>query len=34
VLFRSLGGIITSRVEFDAIAGTTYWIAVDGFDGA
>ncbi|MCY3022213.1 MAG: S8 family serine peptidase [Planctomycetota bacterium] len=30
----SLYGIITSRVEFDAVAGTTYWIAVDGFDGA
>ncbi|MGD0090227.1 MAG: S8 family serine peptidase [Planctomycetota bacterium] len=30
----ALAGIVTSRVEFDAVAGTTYWIAVDGFDGA
>ena len=23
----------TSRVDFDAVAGTPYWIAVDGYDG-
>ncbi|HEY3325340.1 MAG TPA: S8 family serine peptidase [Planctomycetota bacterium] len=30
----SFYSISTSRVEFDAVAGTTYYIAVDGFDGA
>ncbi|HUG11881.1 MAG TPA: immunoglobulin domain-containing protein [Opitutaceae bacterium] len=28
------GELITSRVEFEAVSGTTYWIAVDGSGGA
>ena len=28
------GGLLTSRASFNAVAGTTYQIAVDGFDGA
>jgi subtilisin family serine protease len=29
----ALYGLATSRVEFDAAAGTQYWIVVDGYDG-
>lgn len=27
-------GITTSRITFEAVVGTTYWIAVDGYSGA
>jgi hypothetical protein len=30
----SVDGILTSEVSFDAVAGRTYQIAVDGYDGA
>jgi len=32
--YNSLGGLNRSRVTFDAVAGTMYSIAVDGFSGA
>jgi hypothetical protein len=28
------GGTLTSAVTFNAVAGQTYWIAVDGYNGA